>query len=165
MTFIGNAQPQLMGAKQTQEELFITNFIVEPKEVEDIIKENFDAEPKEIEDIVMGILYGAVEAEGLENIEGCIKDTDKFFQNILMAIQDFELKSAVGMAAGINKIGDAIYDVSDDIALCEGVQADMDAFEKMLVIFISPRTFTYQLELDLQVNEVQIHKEITDSIY
>lgn len=69
----------------------------------------------------MGILYGAVEAEGLENIEGCIKDTDKFFQNILMAIQDFELKSAVGMAAGINKIGDAIYDVSDDIALCEGV--------------------------------------------
>jgi hypothetical protein len=83
--------------------------------------EDFKATPKEVEDIVMGILYGAVNAEGLENIEGCIKDTDAFFQDILIAVEDFEKKSVSGMSAGIKMLADATLAIKDDITQCEGV--------------------------------------------
>jgi hypothetical protein len=105
----------MFGTDQTQPQ--------EPQEELNFM-EDFKAQPKEVEDIIMGILYGAINAEGLENIEGCIKDTDSFFQDVLSAVQDFEKKSASGMSAGIKKLGDAINDVKDGIVQCEGVEAD-----------------------------------------
>jgi hypothetical protein len=129
-----------------------------------IIMEDFEASAKEVEDIVAGILYGAVDAEGLENIEGCIKDTDAFFKDILSAVKDFEKKTPAGMADGIKKLGDAVLEIKDDIAECEGVEADVEKLEKMLVIFSNPTTFFYHLGKDLLINGVQIYKEIDDSV-
>ena len=63
----------------------------------------------------MGVLDGAVRAEGLENIEGCVKDTEAFFSDVLSAVQDFEKKSPAGVTSGIKKLGDALNDVKDGI--------------------------------------------------
>jgi hypothetical protein len=138
----------------------------QPAEAQDdkVITEDYKAITKEIEDIVMGILYGAVQAEGLENINGCIEDTEKFFKDVLSAVQDFETETASGMSAGIKKLGDAIMDVKDGIIQCEGVEADVEALEKMVKVFSSPTTFLWHVGEDLLVNGVSIFKEIDDSV-
>lgn len=50
------------------------------------IMKNFKATPKDVEQIIMGVLDGAVRAEGLENVEECIKDSEGFFSDILSAV-------------------------------------------------------------------------------
>jgi len=48
-----------------------------------------------------GILYGAVDAEGLDNIEGCIKDTELVYKDLEEAVQDLEKGTAASVIAGI----------------------------------------------------------------
>jgi hypothetical protein len=134
------------------------------KQEEIKIMENLKATPKDVEQILMGVLDGAVRAEGLENIEGCVKDTEAFFSDVLSAVQDFEKKSPAGVTSGIKKLGDALNDVKDGIKQCEGVEADIEAFEKMLAVFSNPHTFIFHVGKDLMINGVQIYKEVSDSV-
>lgn len=134
------------------------------KQEEQIIMDNLKATPKDVEQIIMGVLDGAVRAEGLENVEGCIKDSEAFFSDALSAVQDFEKKSVSGVTSGIKKLGAALRDAKDAIKQCEGVEADVVALEKMLEVFNNPHTFAFHVGKDLMINGVQIYKEINDAV-
>jgi hypothetical protein len=136
-----------------------------PAPIETHILEDFKSTPHMAEDIIMGMLYGAVEAEGLEHVEGCIKDSDIFFQDVLSAVQDFEKKTVAGMSAGIKKLGEAFHEAQDGIKECKGVEADIEALEEMLNTFRDPRSFVYHVGKDLMINGVQIYKEVADAIH
>merc|ERR1739838_1117435 len=43
-----------------------------------------------------GILEGAIEAEGLDNLEKCIKDITTVVEDVEEAVQDFEKKTTSG---------------------------------------------------------------------
>ena len=142
---------------------------VEEQPVEDTMNlSNLDSSnedfKKEVEDIVAGILEGAVNAEGLENIEGCIKDTESVYKDVEEAVADFEKKTPDATAEGIKLLGEAIVALKDDIKECKGVVADVEKLEEMAKIFANPLTFAYHVGKDLLVNGVQIYKEIDDSI-
>eukprot|EP00355_Strombidium_rassoulzadegani_P003039 CAMPEP_0168612918 /NCGR_PEP_ID=MMETSP0449_2-20121227/3173_1 /TAXON_ID=1082188 /ORGANISM="Strombidium rassoulzadegani, Strain ras09" /LENGTH=186 /DNA_ID=CAMNT_0008653515 /DNA_START=3 /DNA_END=563 /DNA_ORIENTATION=- len=120
--------------------------------------------PKDGLEIVKGILEGAVDAEGLDNIEECLVDTETIVQDAEEAVADFEKKNAAGIAAGLEKLGDAVMEMKDEIKDCEGVKADLEKLEKMAAIFKSPLTFAYHVGKDLLVNGVQIYHQIDDSV-
>ena len=128
------------------------------------IMPDFKGNVHQVEEIVAGILVGAVEAEGLENIEGCIKDSEHFFDDVLDAVQDFEKHTASGKIAGMKKLGDALHDVMGGVKDCSGVEADLKLLAKMVEIFRSPSAFAFHVGKDLLVNGISIYKEIKDSV-
>merc|ERR1719183_2522201 len=54
--------------------------------------------------ISKGFLEGALEAEGFDDIEHCIKDAESVITDAEAAIKDFEQKSAKGVLAGLKEV-------------------------------------------------------------
>lgn len=125
---------------------------------------NKGIEPADVEQIVIGILEGAVDAEGLDNIKECIQDSEHFYSEVEEAVHDFEKHTAEGTIEGLKIIGEAVMQIKGDIKDCEGVVADWEKLEKMAEIFSNPVTFAYHVGKDIIVNGVQIYKEVDDSI-
>jgi len=121
-------------------------------------------DPAEVEQIIIGILEGAINAEGLENIEECITDTETFYGEVETAVKDFEKHTAEGTVEGLKILGEAVMQIKGDIKTCEGVVADWEKLEKMAEIFSNPATFIYHVGKDLIVNGKQIYREIDDSV-
>lgn len=116
------------------------------------------------EEITIGILAGAVNAEGLDNIKNCLHDDKIIIGDVMSAIPHFEKKDAKDVLEGIKLIGDAVSHIPSAITDCKGVVADIQKIEKMAAIFASPTSFVYHVAHDLVVNGAQIYHEIDDSI-
>lgn len=120
--------------------------------------------PTDVEQIIIGVLEGAVDAEGLENIEGCVKDTETLYSEVEAAVKDFEKHTAEGTIEGLKMLGQAVVEIKEDIKECEGVVADWEKLEKMAEIFSNPITFAYHVGHDIIVNGAQIYHEVDDSV-
>lgn len=114
--------------------------------------------------IIGGILEGAIDAEGLDNIENCIKDITTVVEDVEKTVQDFEKKTAGGAIDGVKDIAKILKEVPGDIKDCEAVTADWEKLAKMAAIFASPTSFAYHVGKDLIVNGMDIYHEIDDSI-
>lgn len=118
----------------------------------------------EVAQIIEGILVGALNAEGLSNIENCIKDSRIVFDDVEEAVQDFEKKTAAGSTAGLAKVGDAVMEIKTMMSVCPGVEVDVQKLEKMAKIFKNPKTFAYHVGKDLLVDGVQIYGDINKGV-
>lgn len=115
---------------------------------------------KEVAQITEGILIGALNAEGLENIESCLVDAEHIFGDVKSAIGDFEERSASGTSKGLKELGDAVIQISHMMKDCHGVVADVEKLTKMAAIFSSPASFAFHTGKDIIVNGVQIYDDI-----
>jgi hypothetical protein len=119
---------------------------------------------KEVEQIVVGILLGAINAEGLENIQNCIKDGETIFGDVETGIQLLQKGDAADELKGLEAIGAGIFEIKAAIADCKGVVADFDKLAKMAAVFTNPWSFAYHVGRDLVVNGVAIFGEVEDSV-
>jgi hypothetical protein len=106
------------------------------------------------EQLIAGILWGAVEAEGLSNIKDCITGAEVIFHDVEDAVKDFELQTAAGTIDGIKKIGESIFDIRKEISACKGVVVDITKLAAMGAIFSNPITFAFHVGKDIVVNGV-----------
>jgi hypothetical protein len=105
---------------------------------------------------------GAVNAEGLENIQNCIKDGETIFGDVKTGIQLLQKGDAADELKGLETIGAGIFEIKAAIADCKGVVADFEKLEKMAAVFTNPWSFVYHVGHDLVVNGVAI--EVEDSV-
>lgn len=118
----------------------------------------------EVAQITEGILIGAVNAEGLDNIEACLTDAEHVFGDVKAAVGDFEEKTASGTAQGLKELGAAVITISHMMKDCHGVVADIERLEKMAAIFSSPASFAFHTGKDIIVNGVQIYDDIAGAV-
>ena len=55
--------------------------------------------------ITEGVLRGALQAEGLDNLTNCLTEVETIGYDAEEAIQDFEKKTKAGVFAGIKEVG------------------------------------------------------------
>ena len=127
--------------------------------------ETIDPKLLEAIQIIVGVLKGAVEAEGLDNIENCVKDSGDIVVDVYDAVMDFTKGDEKDVLNGIEELGKAVLEIKPLVEDCEGVAADWAKLVKMGAIFSNPASFAYHVGKDLIVNGVQIFKEVDDSIH
>jgi hypothetical protein len=119
-----------------------------------LAKEAVQVDLKAVEQIVVGILLGAINAEGLENIQNCIKDGETIYTDVQTGIALLQKGDAADELIGLETIGAGIFEIKGAIADCKGVVADFDKLEKMAAVFTKPWSFVYHVGHDLIVNGV-----------
>jgi hypothetical protein len=116
-----------------------------------------------LEQIVTGILKGAVDAEGLTNVEKCFADSKEVFEDAEALVKDLESKDAAKVAKGIKIISSMLKHIKSAVGDCKGIALDVKKLEAMVEIFASPMSFVYHVGKDLMINGVQIHHELEDA--
>jgi len=64
-------------------------------------RNSMDPAVKQAIEIISGILRGAVNAEGLQNINDCIQDSKIIVDDSIIAIKDFESKDVSKVVEGL----------------------------------------------------------------
>jgi len=117
-----------------------------------------------LESIVAGILQGALNAEGFDDINECIKDNEVVFQDAEEAYLDFTSKDYKKITEGVQKVADLLTHVKSGMSDCSHLKADWEKLEKMSDIFASPKAFAYHVGKDLLINGKDIFGEVGDAI-
>lgn len=117
-----------------------------------------------LEKIVGGILRGALDAEGFDDINHCIADAEHVFTDAEAAYQDFKAGGAAKVIAGMKELADLFKQVKAGMSDCSSVKADWAKLEKMVEVFDSPTSFAYHVGKDLVVNGRDIFAEIKTSV-
>ena len=119
---------------------------------------------KDAEQIVMGILEGAVKAEGLDNINNCIKDAETIYTDVKDGVVLLKKGDAADELNGLKDIAAGVFKIKDAVTDCEGVVADFEKLGEMAAIFSNPWSFAYHVGKDLILNGVDIFHEVEDSV-
>jgi len=114
--------------------------------------------------IVKGILYGAIKAEGLDNIDNCIQDFIPIAEGVEESVELFEKGGATNVLDAIIELAKTLKGVQSALTACRAVSADFAKLDKMIQIINSPRSFAYHTGKDLLINGVQIYHNIDDGI-
>ena len=120
--------------------------------------------PTKIEQIVGGMLKGALDAEGFNDIIKCVGDGEQVFEDAYTAIQDFEKKDTEDVIAGLEEVGKMLLVVKKGMSDCSSIKADWKKLEAMAVIFANPTSLAYHVGKDLLVNGRDIFHEVDTSI-
>ena len=113
-----------------------------------------EVDPKVLEEIVGGVLKGALDAEGFDDINKCIQDAEHVFSDAKTAVEDFEKKDVQDIIAGIKTVADLLKTIKAGMSDCSHLKADWEKLAKMVAIFDSPTSFAYHVGKDLIVNGV-----------
>jgi hypothetical protein len=90
---------------------------------------------QKLELIVSGILEGALDAEGFDDINQCIQDNELVFQDAEEAYMDFTTKDFKKVAEGVKKVADLLTHVKSGMSDCSHLKADWKKLEEMSDIF------------------------------
>ena len=116
-----------------------------------------------VSDVALGIegfLEGALEAEGLTDIESCIKDVETVVTDAEQTYKDctvHDLSHKVKCTADLAKLAKA---AKTSVSDCKGITADWQKLEDMIKIFSNPTAFAWHTLKDLIVNGVDIFHEV-----
>lgn len=119
---------------------------------------------QEFVDIVSGVLMGALNAEGFNDIEKCIQDVEHVFTDAKTAIADFEKGDVSSVIDGIKEIADLLKSVQAGMKDCSSLKADWTKLAQMIAVIDSPTSFAYHVGKDLMINGVDIYHEINTAI-
>jgi hypothetical protein len=78
----------------------------------------------QLEQIVVGVLKGAVNAEGFNDIATCIADLEHVLGDATTAVKDFKAGGATNVINGLKVVGDLIATVKTGMADCSQTTAD-----------------------------------------
>jgi hypothetical protein len=114
--------------------------------------------------IVEGFLKGAVEAEGLTDIEKCIQDAEGVVQDAETAITDFEKKDLNDIVSGFKALADLVTKVKAGMQDCGHLSDDMHKLETIIATYSSLPAFAWHVGKSLLVNGVEIYNDINSAI-
>jgi hypothetical protein len=114
--------------------------------------------------IVEGVLAGALNAEGFDDINTCIKDAETVIQDAQVAVQDFEAGGLDNVIEGVKEVAEILKVVKAGMSDCSHLKADWERLEAMAAIFDSPTSFAYHVGKDLLINGRDIYSEINTAI-
>jgi len=117
-----------------------------------------------VEQVVEGVLIGALDAEGFDDITKCITDAEGVVTDVEKAFNDFEKNTTQGAISGVKDIADLLKNIKSGMQDCSHLEADWKTMEKMVEIFSSPTSFAYHIGKDLAINGVSIFKEVSEAI-
>lgn len=119
---------------------------------------------KDVIEGLKGFLEGAIQAEGLDNIETCIKDAEALVVDAEAAYGDctvHDLSHKVKCTKDIAVLtGAAKHAITD----CKNIKGDVKKLEAMAEIFASPTSFLWHTAKDLVVNGIDIFHEVQDAM-
>ena len=107
-----------------------------------------------------GLLEGAVEAEGLENIQTCIQDLETGYHDAEQTYGDCTTKSPTARIKCISDIKTLLTDVQAIESDCSAVKADWEKIRAMEAIFANPASFEFHVAKDVILNHAEIGKNI-----
>lgn len=136
------------------------------KELKTLTKteEQVDLDRIKLVAIVQGVLKGALNAEGFEDINSCIADAEHVFSDAEGAYADFKAGGAGKVIAGLEELADLLKTVKAGMSDCSSLTADWAKLEEMVKVFDSPTSFAYHVGKDLLVNGKDIYAEIEAAI-
>ena len=114
--------------------------------------------------IVEGFLKGAVEAEGLTDIEKCIQDAEGVIQDAETAVTDFEKKDLQDIVAGFKAVADLVNKVKQGMQDCGHLQNDIKKLETIVATYTNLPAFAWHVGKSLLVNGVEIYHDINSAI-
>ena len=118
----------------------------------------------ELEQIVDGVLRGATNAEGFNDIAKCVTDLENVLGDANTAVKDFKAGGATNVVAGLKAMGDLIKQVQAGMQDCSSTQADWARLKAMAEVISSPTSFVYHVGKDLLINGQEIYGEINTAI-
>ena len=115
-------------------------------------------------DISYGILLGAVQAEGLDNMDTCFSGPPEIISAAEVAIKDFKAGGVDNVVHGLKELAVLATMMKQEVAACKGVKADWEKLEKMAAVMSSPTSFAYHVGKDLLLNGHDIYDDIESGI-
>jgi hypothetical protein len=118
----------------------------------------------QLEQIVDGVLRGATNAEGFNDIAQCVTDLEHVLGDAETAVKDFKAGGATNVMAGLKAMGDLIKQAEAGMKDCSSTQADWDRLKAMAEVISSPKSFVYHVGKDLLINGREIYGEISTAV-
>lgn len=115
-------------------------------------------------DISYGVLLGAVNAEGLENMSTCFSGPPDIINAAEVAIKDFKAGGVDNTIHGLKELAVLVTMMKQELAACKGVTADWKKLEAMASVMSSPTAFAYHVGKDLLLNGHDIYDDIETGI-
>lgn len=114
--------------------------------------------------ITEGFVKGALDAEGFDDIEKCIKDGETLVSDSETAFTDFKKRDVKDVIAGLEAVGAGIKAIEAGLQDCGHLKDDAAKIETIIETFTSPTAFAYHVGKDLLVNGVDIYHEIDGAV-
>ena len=125
---------------------------------------NFKMDIIQLEQIVDGLLRGATNAEGFNDIAKCVTDLENVLGDANTAVKDFKAGGATNVINGLKAVGDLIKQVQAGMKDCSSTQADWARLKAMAEVMSSPKSFVYHVGKDLLINGREIYGEINTAV-
>lgn len=120
----------------------------------------------DIAKLVVGVFEGLGTKTNLNDITGCIEDTETIWSDVETAVSDFGTFDYDHIKAGIQELGKAVYLIPTDVKLCKAIPSDVAKLEDMAKIFLHPTQLVVEVAKAIWVNGVDIltelHKAVDD---
>ena len=117
-------------------------------------------------EVIEGVLVGALEVEGVTDLESCIKDVNPLVTDLEAAVQDFEYGSFHKIAAGIDELGKFLTQVSTTMEDCDKIGSDdVTKLKNMGEAFLHPKKLMITSAKNVLLNGVQIYNDIKAADY
>jgi len=117
-----------------------------------------------VEQIVTGILKGAVNAEGFNDIATCMNDFGVVLGDAENAVKDFKAGGASNVIEGLKQVGDLLKYVKVGMTDCSNTKADWARLETLAAAISSPSSFVYHVGHDLIINGQEIFTDIATAV-
>jgi hypothetical protein len=101
-----------------------------------------------------GFLLGALDAEGFDDIEKCIKDVKTVVTDAETAVQDFEKKDVKDIISGFKAVADLVKNVKAGLTDCGHLEQDLGKLEAIFMTYTTLPSFAWHVGKDLVVNGV-----------
>ena len=117
-----------------------------------------------VEEIVTGVLKGAINAEGFNDIAKCMNDVTVVIGDASNAVADFKKGGASNVIEGLKQVADLLKNVKVSMADCTATKGDWARLEAMAKVIDSPTNFAYHVGKDLLINGQDIFGDIEGAI-
>ena len=94
-----------------------------------------------VEQFFQGLFTGLIQDDGLNNLQGCVKDASTLEQVEKTLVADYKVHDLLALCNGIKLIWATGHQIQGDIADCKAVKSDVQRIEEWAHIFDSPKEF------------------------
>ena len=103
------------------------------------------SDDQKVNQIVAGILQGAINAIGMQDILQCVTDVEGVLGVTSQIVTDFEKRTIKDAVNGLKLTGKLLITIGDAMNGCAKVQADFDKLDAMGEVFKNPKTFAMHI--------------------
>ena len=113
-------------------------------------------------EVIEGVLFGALKAEGITDIESCISDVSPLVTDLEAAFKDFEDGSFHKITAGIDELGKFLTQLGTTMEDCEKIISgdDVTKLKNMGEAFLHPKKLVFDSMKHVLLNGVSIYDDI-----